>query len=365
MKNRILILLSVAMLFACTPKDYKLTGNIQGDGLEGVSIFLKERSGREWIDVDSTKVKDFQFVFNGVCDSSRIMYLSFDANNGRRFIQPFVCENGKINVEIDSLYTIIFKGTPQNQLLSDYYAEKKGFYELVNEYYNNNKDVEMPEQKEIFEAKMEEYRTQNLKTDIDFSISNANTVAGTFVFLSSYYEMDIDQKESVLVLMNEQTKTNEQISKIIADIAKEKLTAKGQKFTDIKLPSLTSDSLSLSSFVGKSDYILIDFWASWCGPCLRSFPELTTLYETYKGERFQIFAVSLDNENDKWQDAVKNYKLNWIHVSDLKGWKSEGAALYAVNSIPATVLIDKNGIIVGRNMQLSEIKKLLSEIQGN
>lgn len=365
MKNKILILLSVAFLFACAPKDYKISGSFEAEMPEGSSVYIKDRSGREWIDVDSAMLENSQFLFTGVSDSSRIMYLTFDAANGRRYIQGFVLENGKINIAIDSVNNIVFSGTPQNELLTKYYADKKEFYTLVNEYYNINKDIEDPEQVAVFEAKMEEYRTQNVRMDVDFCTTNVNTVVGTFVFLSSYFEMDAEQKEAVVNLMSDKEKENEQIAKIVSAMAKEKLTAKGEKFTDIKLPTQAQDSLSLSSVVGATDYILIDFWASWCGPCLRTFPELTALYETYKGTRFQIFGVSLDNDNDKWQEAIVSYKLNWLHVSDLKGWQSEGAALYAVSSIPATVLIDKNGTIVGRNMSLAEIEQLLLEIPSN
>jgi thiol-disulfide isomerase/thioredoxin len=114
--------------------------------------------------------------------------------------------------------------------------------------------------------------------------------------------------------------------------------------------------LKLSELQGK--YVLIDFWASWCGPCRRENPNVVSAYEKYtkaqfkEGKGFDIYSVSLDKNRTAWKQAIVNDKLSWkYHVSDLKAWGSEGARLYGVNSIPASFLIDPNGIIVGKNLR--------------
>ena len=107
--------------------------------------------------------------------------------------------------------------------------------------------------------------------------------------------------------------------------------------------------------------VIIDFYASWCGPCMQFLPELQSFYTKYKGTRLEILGVSLDDNKEAWTGAVSEHKIEWKLISDLKGWKCEGSRAYAVNSIPSTVLIDKSGKIVGKNLSIPEMEKLLNE----
>ena len=161
--------------------------------------------------------------------------------------------------------------------------------------------------------------------------------------------------------MNNETKKITRIAEIISAIDIEKTTAKGQQYTDIKLPTIAGNSLSLSDLVGKTDYVLVDFWASWCGPCIQSLPELKAFYAKYHGKRFEILGVSLDDNEQAWKNMIKEKELTWYHISDLQGWKSKGAKLYAVSSIPATVLINKLGVIEGRNLSIDQLELILQK----
>ena len=107
--------------------------------------------------------------------------------------------------------------------------------------------------------------------------------------------------------------------------------------------------------------VLVDFWASWCGPCIQFLPDLQAFYKKYKGSQLQILGVSLDDDQNAWKQTVKSHNITWKLVSDLKGWKCEGSRAYAVNSIPSTVLINKTGRIVGKNLTISEMEKLLNQ----
>ncbi|WPU99462.1 TlpA disulfide reductase family protein [Mucilaginibacter sp. cycad4] len=159
-----------------------------------------------------------------------------------------------------------------------------------------------------------------------------------------------------------------------------KATEAGKKFAD-RLPKLKAVALgaiapefaeadtagkmvSLSSFRGK--YVLIDFWASWCGPCRRENPNVVKAYNTYKGKNFTILGVSLDRPNakDKWLAAIHKDGLTWNHVSDLKFWDSKAADLYAVRGIPQNFLLDPNGKIIGKNLRGEDLENKLAEIFG-
>ena len=108
--------------------------------------------------------------------------------------------------------------------------------------------------------------------------------------------------------------------------------------------------------------MLIDFWASWCGPCRAENPNVKKAYEKFRGKNFEILAVSLDNKKDAWLKAIADDGLPWLHVSDLKGWKNEVAVQYNVQAVPQNWLVDPNGVIIAKNMRGEELEKKLEEL---
>lgn len=122
------------------------------------------------------------------------------------------------------------------------------------------------------------------------------------------------------------------------------------------------ETVSLSDFISKNKYTLIDFWASWCGPCRKEMPNVVEAYKAFKDKGFGIVGVSLDENADKWKDAITTLNITWPQMSDLQGWNNAGAKLYGVNSIPATVLVDQDGTIVARNLRGDAIKAKLDEL---
>ena len=141
-----------------------------------------------------------------------------------------------------------------------------------------------------------------------------------------------------------------------------KASLPGALAPDFEQETPEGDTIKLSDFRGK--ITLVDFWASWCGPCRRENPNVVKLYQKYKDKGFAILGVSLDREKSRWVQAIEKDGLNWSHVSDLKGWKNQIAGLYGVTSIPHTVLLDREGRIIQRNLRGEQLAYKLEEIFG-
>jgi peroxiredoxin len=129
---------------------------------------------------------------------------------------------------------------------------------------------------------------------------------------------------------------------------------------DFTLPDADGKDISLASYKGK--YVLVDFWASWCGPCRAENPNVVKAYSRFKEKGFEILGVSLDDKKDKWQAAVQADNLAWTHVSDLKGWKNAVAEQYGIRAIPQNLLLDPQGVIIAKNLRGDALEKKLEEV---
>jgi peroxiredoxin len=146
----------------------------------------------------------------------------------------------------------------------------------------------------------------------------------------------------------------------IAMVDKLKSTAVGQVAPEIALPDPNGNVVKLSSMRGK--YVLVDFWAKWCGPCRQENPNVVRAYNKFKDKGFTVFGVSLDRNKEDWLKAIQDDGLTWTHVSDLKYWQSEAAKTYSITGIPFSVLLDPNGVIIAKNLRGPALHKKLEEV---
>ena len=139
-------------------------------------------------------------------------------------------------------------------------------------------------------------------------------------------------------------------------------TSEGQKYTDFALDTPEGKEVKLSDYVSENKYTLVDFWASWCGPCRKEMPSVAAAYAKYKAKGFGVVGVSLDSNPESWKKGIADLKITWPQMSDLKGWQSEAARLYGVRSIPSTVLVAQDGTIVARDLRGEDIASKLAEL---
>ncbi len=174
-------------------------------------------------------------------------------------------------------------------------------------------------------------------------------------------EEDYDIFKLLVDSLTQKYPNNEFVINLKTRVEKESRLAVGSIAPDIKLLNPDGKEVALSSLRGK--YVLIDFWAAWCGPCRRESPNLVSLYEKYNQRGFEIFSVSLDQSREAWLKAIEDDNLSkWTHVSDLKYWQSEAAKDYGVEGIPFTVLLDKEGRIIAKRLRGQDLLDKMSEL---
>ena len=201
-------------------------------------------------------------------------------------------------------------------------------------------------------------------------IMAAAMMAGPFVFTSCEEIFGEWDKPAPAVItpdptpMPDPTPTPDPIEKAKQLLATYDKRAPGTKFKDMTMNDMDGKEVTLSQWAGKGNYVLVDFWASWCGPCRQEMPNVVVNYEKYHAKGFEIVGVSFDQNKEPWVKAVQTMGLRWPQMSDLKGWQCAASDLYGIRSIPASVLIDPQGTIIALDLRGKALGKKLKEIFG-
>jgi peroxiredoxin len=195
----------------------------------------------------------------------------------------------------------------------------------------------------------------------EYAVANRNSVVAAYYGL--LYLNEPGKAENVQMLYDTLTPAVKKSyfgGKLESIVSSATKTAVGQMAPEFSQADTSGNPISLSSLRGK--YVLIDFWASWCGPCRQENPNIVKAYAAYKDKGFDILGVSLDQQKSDWLKAIETDKLYWNQVSDLKYWENDVAKLYGIQSIPASFLLDKEGRIIAKNLRGAELEAKLAEL---
>lgn len=360
MKKVTYVLATAALLAACSGNQgYTVTGTVDG-AADGEVVYLQQTQGRQWVKLDSAVIKNGQFTLEGRQDTAKVCYLTYKGQSEEGRGMDFFLENGEIKVQLAE-NSKSATGTPNNdiyqairQQLTELNKQASAIYEAMGDSTLTEEQREAKvKDLDALEAQMAEATTNGIS-------QNITNAVGIYLLKNNYYSMSVEELEPIVAQIPAAL-TDEGIASIKDKVEKLKATAVGQKFTDFEMQAPDGKAVKLSDYVGKGKVVLVDFWASWCGPCRREMPNLVEAYKKYRNKGFEIVGVSLDRDAEAWKNGIEKLDITWPQMSDLKYWDCEGAKLYAVSSIPHTVLIDGEGIILARGLHGEELQEQIAE----
>jgi peroxiredoxin len=374
---RNLFLLTLLILFvSCQSTSGDYTINISADVEDDHQIFLVnfDESNKPNV-IDTLYVKDGLSSYSGVSKLPDYQSLWVD---GIRGSVPVFVEPGEITVELykDSIQASKVSGTKTNVAFKRYIDEInplfKSFYEIQNEMRNAMVSRDSLGYKDL-EEQLKEMETKFNDYQIDYTKSNPDSYISAMVLIQLVMNKAIDNEVAYEIYNGfsktiKKTKSAIKIYELVApkeaeeteEAAQDGEVNVGDKAPDFFAPNPNDIAVSLNKSLGK--LTVLDFWASWCGPCRVDSPNLVKVYNTYKDKGLAIVGISLDQQKESWKKAIDNDQLDWTNVSHLKRWDDPIAAIYGVRSIPQLFLLDENGVVIAKERHAADFIPFLEKI---
>lgn len=378
MKRIFVILIISVISFSCKKAEPKMNGYVINGTAAGVydgvraHLKIKDERGRDIIQ-DTAIIFDGKFTFEGKIDTPAMWVLSVNSVPGE---MPIIIENSSISVILnkDNIQQSKIEGSKSNDALTEYYdlveSMSKKRFEINSKFKDKNTVQDAIETQKIA-AQMEESNQEMLALPYEFIKKHDDNFFSLVLIESllkgsstdfeklenTFQSLDNELKNSILG-----NKINSQLVILKQENEKASSLNIGKVAPDFSAPKADGQLLALNNIKGK--VTIIDFWAAWCGPCRRENPNVVNVYNKYHSKGLEIIGVSLDRpgQKDKWLKAIEDDKLTWHHVSYLQYFNDPVAQLYQIKSIPATYILDSNGIIVAKNLRGPALEAKIAEL---
>lgn len=369
-KTLIILFLAIGLVSfkAIIDTDFTLTGTVKG--LENGKTVTLERQDEVlgMVPVETVKIENEKFTFKGKALEPSIHFIQVQDIQGK---VAFILENGKISFTIykDSVAKSKIGGTKNNEDLQNFNSAAMKVQKKMQDFQGANmkkmQDAQANNDEATMNALMDEFgkmQSEIMTMTASFPENNPKSFLSV-LFLDNMFnqpDVDIEKIKTVYNGLDASLKATKPGKTVKTKIENFKSITVGSLAPEFSAPNPDGKVISLKESLGK--ITIIDFWASWCGPCRKENPSVVALYNDYHSKGLNIIGVSLDKDAAKWKEAIAKDNLPWNHISNLKFWSDPIAQLYNVKSIPATFILDANGKIIARDLRGAELRAKVAEL---